>query len=647
MTWCANARRSLSPLLMITACVVWGTGTLIYAEDASIKSAPGTRSGNVRYPDVSQVTLLGRLAPRYQGNIRYLKHIYDRETKGKDWMLSPFRNRESNKIWTGEYAWTGKYLWVGEYPWVGEYQWAGEYAGKWLDAASLVAADTGDKGLAQRVSAFAAAFRGTQESDGYLGIEGPTGKGKASWDVWNMWYAMTGLLTHADCFENPESLRAAVRCAEWLVNQFDPVSESNKRFFRGAHHGGCNVDVIDQFVRLYRATQDRRFLDFAMSVVRHYPPIRKARETGKAPLVHPYVLFAYLGGVVELATENEREEDLAWVERVWEDLVERHLYPTGSLGYNESLRKSASNDHPAIRGKPKPEGCHQETCATVEWLLLNARLYRATGKVRYIQKMEHTIYNALLAAQSADGMKWMYYTPLRYEKRWFSGETNCCYWSGPRGIARLPRWVYALDGEGIRVNLYESSEATLRLDGHVVTIKQSSLYPDKGKVALQILPDEALSFTLRLRIPDWSSEIRVSLNGLPFREGSRSEGYYRIHRKWSARDQIMLEFDIPTCVRPFLNDQYGVLVRGPEVLAVDQRDNRMLDVDAMALQKRMSLKCVDPVNGRRRYRGEAIVKDQLVQVVFTPYADCGGEGSQFRTAFPLASRTQRKVEGGE
>jgi len=32
MTWCANARRSLSSLLMITACVVWGTGTLIYAE---------------------------------------------------------------------------------------------------------------------------------------------------------------------------------------------------------------------------------------------------------------------------------------------------------------------------------------------------------------------------------------------------------------------------------------------------------------------------------------------------------------------------------------------------------------------------------------------------------------------------------------
>jgi hypothetical protein len=49
---------------------------------------------------------------------------------------------------------------------------------------------------------------------------------------------------------------------------------------------------------------------------------------------------------------------------------------------------------------------------------------------------------------------------------------------------------------------------------------------------------------------------------------------------------------------------------------------------------------IEPAGGRRRYRAEARVNGQPVQVVFTPYADCGGEGSRFRTAFPVEPRVQ-------
>lgn len=577
---------------------------------------------SILYPPPELVSLRGRLSIRYQGNRRYLKDVY---AEKKDWMLEPFQKRGQ--------AWIVEPL-RNRGP---EAKWAGEYAGKWLDAASLVARGSHDERLGRYAALFAEAIVATQDADGYLGIEKPAQRG-IGWDVWNLWNVMIGLLTHYEGHRDEVSVQAARACGQWLIDQFGMVSESNHPFFTSAHDNVCNSPVIDQFARLYRFTHERKFLDFAWSVVGHYPHIDAMRKTNKAPLIHAYHLAGFLGGVVELAAADNREEELVWVERVWEDLDGRHLYPTGSLSYRESLRETAPNDTPVDNGQPEKH--HQETCATVEWLFLNARLYRATGNIRYVQAMEKTIYNALLAAQSTDGVKWMYYTPLRYEKRWFTGPTSCCYWSGPRAVARLPEWVYALDGEGIRVNLFESSDATFRLDEHAVAVQQSSLYPESGKVTLSVHPEVPLSFALRLRIPCWTSEIQISINGQPVPGDSGPDGYYRIYRRWSKGDQIVMEFDVPVQVRRFLNDQYGVVVRGPEVLAADQRDNAQLDLDQVVLQQETSLLSIDPANGRRRYRAEARANGQLVQVVFTPYADCGGEGSRFRTAFPVAPRVQ-------
>jgi hypothetical protein len=237
-----------------------------------------------------------------------------------------------------------------------------------------------------------------------------------------------------------------------------------------------------------------------------------------------------------------------------------------------------------------------------------------------------------------DGMSWMYFTPLRYEKRWFAGQTSCCYWSGPRGLARLPGWVFAQDEAGIRVNLFESCEATLQQDGKEVAIRQSSLYPDSGSLILEIQPEKSLHFTLHLRIPFHNHETKIQLNGRPFAFVHEIDGYYSIRRQWSPGDQVVMEFIIPTAVQYFMNDRYGIVVRGAEVLTVDQRDNASLDLDQVVLQEGMALKSLDAVDGRRRYLGEVYVDNQPTEVFFTPYADCGNEGSRFRTAFPVAAR---------
>lgn len=95
-----------------------------------------------------------------------------------------------------------------------------------------------------------------------------------------------------------------------------------------------------------------------------------------------------------------------------------------------------------------------------------------------------------------------------------------------------------------------------------------------------------------------------------------------------------MEFDVPVTVPDFMHAHYGTVLRGPEVLAVDQQDNPGLDLDRITLPEQISLRSIDPVNGRRRYQGEVPVDNRSRTVVFTPYADCGNDGSRFRVAFP-------------
>ena len=287
---------------------------------------------------------------------------------------------------------------------------------------------------------------------------------------------------------------------------------------------------------------------------------------------------------------------------MWEDFVAEHLYPTGSLGYNELLRTSAPNDTPVENGQP--ERHHQETCATVEWLLFNARLYQATGRVRLYG--ENGAYDLQRPASGAiygrPELDVLHAFAIRKEVVHRPDELLLLV----RTARHRPRARMGVcpGREGVRVNLYESSEASLRLAELSVTCRQSSLYPDHGQTTLLIQPEEPAIFALRLRVPFERREIRISVNGARISSDPGADGYVRIQRTWSAGDQVEMEFDIPTHVEHFLIDRYGILVRGAEILSVDQLDNPTLDLDQLALPETLTLSRLARSEGRRRYAGE-------------------------------------------
>ena len=564
-------------------------------------------------------SLHGRLQQPYEKNAKYLIRLY---RDYRDFMYAPFAKRGQRK--------GAKAGWLGEYQ---LRQWDGEYAFKWLDAACLIAKNTSHQVLQQKTDLLADVLIKMQQSDGYMGIEEESNKGQSPWEIWNHWYAITGWLTKYQCSGDKRCLHAAEKAGKWVMSTYGPIANSSSEFYKGAHNGGCNVDIIDQLVRLYDITNNPTYIRFVEDVIEHYPPLRQMRDTRTPVLTHAYVILAYLGGVTEYARVVGDSEEIEWIECVWEDLFENHLYPTGSLGFDERLRKDAPNDKP-VRGNVNWRN-HQETCATVEWMIFNKRLYEATGDVRYMHAIENTIYNALMAAQSMGSAQWMYYTPLRYEKKWFNGPTRCCYFSGPRGIALLASMVYATDEEGLIVNLFEDSRATFNIAGCPVNVRQQTLFPSEGRSSISFRLLKPLPFSVKLRIPKWAKNFSVSINEQSLQMGAIAPGrYYEIRRTWERTDSLEVEFTIPTHLK-IMKDHGYVLVRGAEVLAVNESDNSCIELDNVSLSGK-SVAQISPVPGTspRRYQTTVHIAQAAKLIRLIPFAYAGNY-SRYRTVFPL------------
>ncbi len=549
-----------------------------------------------------QVTLEGSLGRRHERNIDYLLHLHEQHGP---MMIQAFAQRGQRDP---------------------ERPWDGEYAGKWLDAAALSAASGSRQAFASLVRSFANQLAATQEPDGYMGIEPAPRRGRAPWDIWNHWYAITGFLTCAQELDAPALIDPARRAANWLVEHYGPTPGSDDdRFFRGAWGGGCNVAVLDQLARLLPFTDnDPRLLHFIQAAARHYPPFDRMRRIRQPNLSHAYVVTAGLGGLVEFARYSADYDDLPWIQDVWTVLHDRHLFPSGSLGFNESLTDAPTTD--------MADGKLQETCATVEWILLSHRLYCATGQPRYADAIERAAFNALPAAQSLDGMQWTYFTPFRYRKRYFEGPTRCCYWSGPRGIARLPTFLYTLDAEGLRVDLYEYSTATIELKGTSITIRQR---PDLsgGVISIDLRIPTPRSFTLKLRLAPWMNKPELHLNARPIHP-EMAGGYLVLNRHWQPGDALELRFAAAVQTHR-LGDGSLLAQFGPWILAVDEQDNPDLDLDSVRLPASLVVQPLgSDAGGRLRFTAELLVASISRRVTLITYADAGQTNHRFRAAFP-------------
>jgi uncharacterized protein len=520
----------------------------------------------------------------------------------------------------------------------GSHPWIGEHVGKWMHAATLAWAYTGDPELRKKLDRVAAELISTQEPDGYLGTYIPSQRfglyENADWDVWSHKYNLLGLLTYYQYTGDKAALAACRKMGDLLIATF-PAKRSIVA--AGNHMGMAATSVLEPTVLLYRATGDERYLKFARYIIEAWDEpdgpkiiatLLTEKQVNKTANGKAYEMLSNLVGLCELARATGDRALLKPVLNAWQDIVDKRLYLTGSASADEHFQADFV----------LPNGVNSsicETCVTTTWIQLNLQLLRLTGEARFGDELEHTLYNHLAAAQHLNGADWCYYTALEGRKPYDSG-INCCHSSGPRGMALAPQAAYLhgrdAAGEALLVDTLESSQGKLFLGGQTVTVLQKSGFPRSGQSTLTLHLEQPATFALRVRVPSWAKPLTLQTQDASV----TSQGGWATlaTRQWKDGDRIAIKF---TLGPRLVNGEHGNAGRaaaawGPFILAYDQQKNAGLpSVQNVALLDSQPLVTLRP--DRQLMFDTKIVRrsgGNPIAATLTTFADAGATGGVYR-----------------
>ena len=188
-----------------------------------------------------------------------------------------------------------------------------------------------------------------------------------------------------------------------------------------------------------------------------------------------------------------------------------------------------------------PKHNYNELCSTNFWVLLNQRMHRLEpDKAHYVDEMETSIYNVLLAAQvGSTGFHYLNFLERSKDFRYLDRAT-CCASLGTRLTGLLPQFLYTYTDDTVCCDLYASSEADLPLDAGTVSLSCETDLPDGGSVQIHVR-DAAEDFTLKVRIPRWAAgNVTLYKNDEPAAFGAPSS-YVPI----SVRAGDTIRFELP------------------------------------------------------------------------------------------------------
>ncbi|MFO1078121.1 MAG: glycoside hydrolase family 127 protein [Planctomycetota bacterium] len=531
----------------------------------------------------------------------------------------------------------------------GVHPWIGEHIGKWMHAATLAWAATGDAALRQMLDGAARALHDAQEADGYLGTYVPEHRfglyPEADWDVWSHKYCLLGLLTYHRYTGDRDALATAVRAGDLLLRTFGPGHKSI--LAAGTHLGMAATSVLEPMVLLHRLTGDARYLAFCRYLVAAWdepggPGIAAAllagRGVDRTANAKAYEMLSNLVGLCELARDTGDRDLLRPVLAAWQDIVANRLYLTGSASQGEHFH----GDHEL----PNGAGAHvAETCVTVTWLQLNAQLLRLLGEARFGEQLERTLYNHLAAAQRPDGAEWCYFTALDGTKPYGPG-INCCVSSGPRGMAMAAQqtWLVRRGAAGapetLLANLLEDSRVEVDLGGATIEVRQSVHRGADGGfvVGFAVTCNRPATFALAVRMPPWAGAMRLVAADAPEAPATARDGWLELPaRQWRSGDRAELTATVAPILVPGTHGNAGLAAWtcGPFVLAYDQRRDPGGEAPAaIALVAPPDGDAPTPggTDGELVFAGSvrSTHRPEPHAAVFVPFADAGGTGGRYR-----------------
>lgn len=487
---------------------------------------------------------------------------------------------------------------------------------KWLEAVAYSLREKMDPELEKKSLEVIDLIADAQEEDGYLdtfysilGIDYRYQSLAGSHELYCMGHFIEAAVAYYDATENEKVLNVAKKAADNIYDNFGPEE--------GKIHGYDGHEEIEiGLLRLYHVTKEARYLDLAKyflmergknpnffrdqaakyegpnalggiekmpdTYFQNHKPILE-QETAEGHAVRVVYMCTALA---DLAATTGDKEIFEACKRLWEDITKRRMYVTGGIG-------STVNGESFTLDYDLPnDTMYCETCAAIGLIFFAKQMLRIEPKAEYALVMERALYNCALAGMALDGKHFFYVNPLEVNPlkslrdpgkshvkpvrpSWLG--CACCPPNLARMITSLDDYVYTIFQDTVLINQYIDSDAKLALTAGKVEIVQRTNFPWDEQVAFEIKNNSKSQAQIGIRLPGWSAEVEISINGAPV-ELVSEKGYHYITVDAGASVEAKLTFSMPILrnyCNPLVSEDIGkvAISRGPFVYCLEGVDN--------------------------------------------------------------------------
>ena len=211
-----------------------------------------------------------------------------------------------------------------------------------------------------------------------------------------------------------------------------------------------------------------------------------------------------------------------------------------------------------------------EDCCVYNMLKLTRHVFAWSPQANHIDYYERVLFNHRLGTIDPETGTTVYHLPHGngYSKIYAAPFNSfwCCSGTGAEEFAKLTDSIYFHDHDSIFVNLYVASDVSWPEKG--IRITQQTSFPEEQGTTLTISAAKPVDVDLKLRVPYWSKNGSVKVNGRPLPAFADSSSYFVLRGPWKNGDRIELSLPMHLHAAPMPDKEtLQAPMYGPLVLA--------------------------------------------------------------------------------
>lgn len=452
----------------------------------------------------------------------------------------------------------------------------------WIDGLLPLAYILDDKDLKAKVQPWIEWAIKSQKPNGYFGpstdYEPEQGLQRNNAHDW--WPKMVMLKVLQQYYSATGDKRVINLMSRYFKYQLETLPEKplGHWTFWAEYRSGDNLQAV---YWLYNITGEKHLLDLANLLHKQgynfVDMFSNRDDLTRINTIHCVNLAQGLKEPVIYYQQHPEKKYVDAVKKALADIRKYHGQPQGMYGGDE-----------ALHGNNPTQG--SELCSAVELMFSLEKMMEITGDLQFAEHLERIAFNALPTQISDDFMTRQYFQQanqvmITRHPRNFDinhGETDivyglltgypCCTSNMHQGWPKFTQnlW-YATADNGLAALVFSPSEVKAKVgDGTEVRFTEETNYPFEETIKFTLNIEgkkKSVAFPFHLRIPSWSKNASVTINGKPWDGDVKPNTTIVINRTWKSGDVVALSLPMHVETSSWYENAMAV-ERGPLVYAL-------------------------------------------------------------------------------